>query len=451
MTFDLSPFSLSLGSQQNVIDGGPTLIAAPTISGTPVVGETLTATQAQWDATGSITRTYEWLRNSAAIPGATSLTYTLTNLDGGVSISFQERAQDEVGFRTASSGSVLISAAPDFFLSITRDGRTVTIEALSVEGLPTPTLTLTALTLAGADALGNQTGTGPWIYVTPSSASAQVVAATVEASNAGGTISKSGSISVPADLAAPVWTTQPAFDAASYVVGDTLSWTPGIASGEPTLTLTTLDNGAADKLSEVVGATWDSTGETAGTISLQYSADNGFGAPVLSDIITVTLAASGAPDTTPPEWNSLSFLTLGEAGYLARLDGVTEGGEFVWALTSSDPTGATNTAVETAGDGGTALTDQVAFGAEAVGADGDYSLDIPYGLTGNHWLIGILRDAAGNISTVAVDGPVAVNTAYIVWSVTTGPGEGQAVATVEGDPAPTWSVTDGSEPVVTVS
>ena len=94
--------------------------------------------------------------------------------------------------------------APTITASDSLSGRTLTIAVDSTTGNPAPTTALTALTLDGVDVLGDVTGTGPWAYEAPDSASAQTVAWTVTATNGetpDGTAD--GSTSVPADLFAP--------------------------------------------------------------------------------------------------------------------------------------------------------------------------------------------------------------------------------------------------------
>ncbi|WP_068401631.1 5'-nucleotidase C-terminal domain-containing protein [Kribbia dieselivorans] len=57
----------------------------PGISGTARVGSKLTARPGAWDA--GVTKSYQWLRNGAAIAGATKSTYTLTAADAGAKVS----------------------------------------------------------------------------------------------------------------------------------------------------------------------------------------------------------------------------------------------------------------------------------------------------------------------------------------------------------------------------
>ena len=66
--------------------GTLTLTPVPAVSGTFKVGQTLTATPGTWDT--GVSLTYQWLRDGAAINGATSTSLTLTGSDFGKNISF---------------------------------------------------------------------------------------------------------------------------------------------------------------------------------------------------------------------------------------------------------------------------------------------------------------------------------------------------------------------------
>ena len=68
-----------------VVAPGVLIGTPPAISGTPTVGKTLTAVPA-W-APSSATTFYQWLRDGAAIPGATAATYTLQDADADHQVS----------------------------------------------------------------------------------------------------------------------------------------------------------------------------------------------------------------------------------------------------------------------------------------------------------------------------------------------------------------------------
>ncbi|RWR28864.1 hypothetical protein D2T31_12185 [Sinirhodobacter populi] len=84
--------------------GPPVNITVPSITGTPAVGQTLTASEGTW--TGSTTITLQWLRGTTAISGATGLTYVLTEADAGQDISVRATASNAGGSATATSAAV---------------------------------------------------------------------------------------------------------------------------------------------------------------------------------------------------------------------------------------------------------------------------------------------------------------------------------------------------------
>jgi hypothetical protein len=80
----------------------------PRISGTKTVGRTLTAAVTPWLAgsypTTRASMSLQWLRNGAAIPGATATTYRLTRTDRGKKISVRATGR-RYGYATASTTS----------------------------------------------------------------------------------------------------------------------------------------------------------------------------------------------------------------------------------------------------------------------------------------------------------------------------------------------------------
>lgn len=80
-------------------------ISVPTIAGNFVVYETLSAVVTPADATV----TYQWYRNSTAISGATSPTYTLTLADVGKEINVQVTGTGDYGGQKISTSNVTVS------------------------------------------------------------------------------------------------------------------------------------------------------------------------------------------------------------------------------------------------------------------------------------------------------------------------------------------------------
>src|ERR1700736_2566984 len=93
-----------------VIDIIPTNPAAPTISGTPRVGQTLTATTGTWTHNPT-SFTYQWKRAGGAISGATVSTYVPVAADVGNTLTVAVVATNSGGSSTpatsAATGAVI--------------------------------------------------------------------------------------------------------------------------------------------------------------------------------------------------------------------------------------------------------------------------------------------------------------------------------------------------------
>jgi hypothetical protein len=101
-------------------DAAPTNQTPPTISGTPAVGETLTASSGSWNGTTPITYSYQWRRCGANggscsnISGGNKTTYTLKTADRGATVRVRVTAKNTDGSAQAESvpSAVIAAAAP---------------------------------------------------------------------------------------------------------------------------------------------------------------------------------------------------------------------------------------------------------------------------------------------------------------------------------------------------
>lgn len=96
----------------------PTNSAAPTISGTPQVGQTLTASPGTWNSQTPPTYTYQWQRcdsagnNCAAIPGATAQSYTVQSADVDKTLRVAVTATNASGSGSATSAQTAVVSQP---------------------------------------------------------------------------------------------------------------------------------------------------------------------------------------------------------------------------------------------------------------------------------------------------------------------------------------------------
>jgi hypothetical protein len=102
----------------------PRATGQPTISGTPMVGRTLTASNGSFSGTGPFNYTYRWLRCPSSgsggngegctpISGATFKRYTVRNADTGHRLRVRVTAANSEGVATATSNATaIVRAAP---------------------------------------------------------------------------------------------------------------------------------------------------------------------------------------------------------------------------------------------------------------------------------------------------------------------------------------------------
>jgi hypothetical protein len=206
-------------------------------------------------------------------------------------LTAQQRA-DARQYYAEKRGVAII--APTIIASDSLSGRTLTITVDSTTGVPAPTTALTALTLDGVEVRGDATGSDPWAYEAPDSADVQTVAWTVEASNAEGIDTASGSETVGANLFAPTITSAPQITG-DPVAGETVTITNATASGTPTPTVTpTLALGGTDVTGDISGGqyTIPPSATVGQTLTLTSVASNGV-SPDAQDSVSVTVQDGG--------------------------------------------------------------------------------------------------------------------------------------------------------------
>jgi hypothetical protein len=105
---------LAVSSASGRSQAAPTNTKEPTISGVPLVGNTLTANRGTWKGKGPMNFAFRWGRcdtnaaNCLGISGATQKTYQLTNADVGHTIRVRVIAKNPDGQTTADSNATSI-------------------------------------------------------------------------------------------------------------------------------------------------------------------------------------------------------------------------------------------------------------------------------------------------------------------------------------------------------
>jgi hypothetical protein len=124
----------------------PVNTVAPVLSGTNLVGQTLTSSTGSWTGVSPITFGYQWKRNSINISNATASAYVTVQGDLSQSILCLVTATDSQGSASASSNSVTINQIPTNTVAPVISGtQTVgqTLTATNGTWVGTPTITFT--------------------------------------------------------------------------------------------------------------------------------------------------------------------------------------------------------------------------------------------------------------------------------------------------------------------
>ena len=136
--------SISNSILSNSMAGGlsPVNVSSPVVSGTGVVGETLSSTLGTWSGTSPISYSYQWKRNGSPILGAISSTYLLVAADADTNITCTVTATNTVGSMSSNSNSISVityeqSLVDAFMARVLSDGGFFEAETCLVSELTT--------------------------------------------------------------------------------------------------------------------------------------------------------------------------------------------------------------------------------------------------------------------------------------------------------------------------
>jgi hypothetical protein len=244
--------SLATASSAAVADSAtaPLNTVAPSITGIPVNGETLTALTGTWTGTPAPTITRNWQRDSGSgfvdIAGEIGLTYVLSSLDVGFQVRIFVQGDNASGTGRAASTPVVVAASatapsnitvPTFTGSPTVGSTLTMVSPGTWSGNPAPALELQWRS-GNSDIAGQQGLT----YLLQSVDATKQISLQVTATNIAGTdVAISASVTVSPLAAAPACTTLPTITTTAGTagqVGSTLTANNGVWVGTPTPTLT---------------------------------------------------------------------------------------------------------------------------------------------------------------------------------------------------------------------
>lgn len=251
---------------QNVV----TNTVPPSVSGTPQVGQTLTADNGTWQPSG-VTFAYQWLANGAEIANATGSTYALTSNEKDKSISVRVtgskpdftslvRTSAQVGPVTAAGIPVVTNQAPPNVSGATQVGQMLT--ANHGDWTPGDVAYAYQWVAGGVDIPGANQST----YVLTSNEATKMVSVRVTASKAGYTsLSKTSATVGPVTTPATPTVTNTAAPAIAGTAqaGQTLTASSGAwAPTDVSFTYQWLANGTP--IGGAVGAAYALTGNEVG-------------------------------------------------------------------------------------------------------------------------------------------------------------------------------------------
>ena len=245
-------FRLTIAAQPSATeDVAPSLLTPPAIAGSGRIGAALTVTPGAWGGVPAPAIALQWLRDGAAVSGATGDSYVPVAADDGREITCRVTASNAAGELVAEPAAVRVTLAPPVAVGALADvDVSEGSEAVAVEAAAAFAGEALSFAVAGAGAAIDP-GTGVLILATDVVREAETV--TVTATNSGGSAEVAFLATVRAKMlpVAPVLLAAPVL-AGTGKIGSEVTVDSGSWSGLPlpVLSLQWLRDGT-----EIVGAT----------------------------------------------------------------------------------------------------------------------------------------------------------------------------------------------------
>jgi predicted actin-binding protein len=402
-----------------VAAGPPVNTSPPTISGTPLDGQTLTGSDGTWSGTAPISFAYQWQRCAASgngcadIPGATSSTYSAGPSDVGYTLRIEVTATNAAGEGTATSSATgSVGAIPPSntdaptITGTPQDGETLSVSSGTWSGTPTISY---SYQWRRCDADGSNcadiAGATGATYDLTSTDVGKRIRAEVTATNAGGDASVTTQATGVVAGVLPSNSTPPSISGTSEE-GQTLTADPGVWTGSSPISYgyqwrrCDADGSSCVDIAGATGSTYVLTSDDVGhTIVVAVSATNSTGAsPETTSTPTASVSVAPPANTSPPTvsgdpaaGNTLTadpgtWTGAGPIGYQYQwlrcdasgsncqaIDGATDG-TYVVAASESGDTFRVEVSASNGGGSSHAQSDQT---GSVPGGDEDISSSIP--------------------------------------------------------------------------
>lgn len=316
----------------------PSALLDPVITGSGLVGQTLTCSQGSWTdlPTGYA---YQWYRGATAITGATSSTYVLVSGDAGQSITCRVTATNASGSTTVASNAITVAGgapANTVAPSITTDGTPQVSETITCDpGTWTGGPTFTFQWQRGGVNITGATSASRVIAQADKTQSLQCI---VTGTNGSGSVTATSNAITPTAEAAPVNTVAPSLSG-TPVAGQVLTVADGTWTGAD-ITYTRGLQRSTDG-----GSTYSTiTGTSGGTYTVQRSDEGGKLRAIVvatNDAGGQTTTAFGAPvDIAVVPAMQASDLTVRLSGGAGNTDQAASIGGAAGAVVAFDPAAA---------------------------------------------------------------------------------------------------------------